>query len=169
MDLHQWPVLHFIAFFLKRLLVVVVALVAQWCLILCDPMDCSPPGSSVHGDSPGKSTGLGCHCLLQFACMHAWVYLDNTLGNQSEATDSGASVTPGPTWLPWEMKMVGGEEESIAPHICNPFMTHSEQLPSRGSSAIACVYRYSNHVWFTLLKKLGAYITHQSNVFIKRN
>ena len=24
-------------------------------------MDCSPPGSSVHGDSPGKSTGVGCH------------------------------------------------------------------------------------------------------------
>ena len=23
--------------------------VAQWCLTLCDPMDCSPPGSSVHG------------------------------------------------------------------------------------------------------------------------
>ena len=22
---------------------------AQWCLTLCDPMDCSPPGSSVHG------------------------------------------------------------------------------------------------------------------------
>ena len=22
-------------------------------------MDCSPPGSSVHGDSPGKSTGVG--------------------------------------------------------------------------------------------------------------
>ena len=21
----------------------------QFCLILCDPMDCSPPGSSVHG------------------------------------------------------------------------------------------------------------------------
>ena len=28
-------------------------------------MDCSPPGSSVHGDSPGKSTGVGCHALLQ--------------------------------------------------------------------------------------------------------
>ena len=28
-------------------------------------MDCSPPGSSVHGDSPGKSTGVGCHTLLQ--------------------------------------------------------------------------------------------------------
>ena len=26
-----------------------VCLVAQSCLILCEPMDCSPPGSSVHG------------------------------------------------------------------------------------------------------------------------
>ena len=31
----------------------------------CDPMECSPPGSSVHGDSPGKNTGMGCHVLLQ--------------------------------------------------------------------------------------------------------
>ena len=29
------------------------------------PMDLSPPGSSVHGDSPGKNTGVGCHSLLQ--------------------------------------------------------------------------------------------------------
>ena len=29
------------------------------------PLDCSPPGSSVHGDSPGKNTGVGCHFLLQ--------------------------------------------------------------------------------------------------------
>ena len=28
-------------------------------------MDCSPPGSSVHGDSPGKNTGMGCYFLLQ--------------------------------------------------------------------------------------------------------
>ena len=28
-------------------------------------MDCSPPGSSVHGDSPGKNTAVGCHALLQ--------------------------------------------------------------------------------------------------------
>ena len=32
---------------------------------LWDPTDCSPPGSSVHGDSPGHSTGVGCHALLQ--------------------------------------------------------------------------------------------------------
>ena len=34
-------------------------LVAQSCLTLCDPMDCSPSGSSVHGDSAGKNTGVG--------------------------------------------------------------------------------------------------------------
>ena len=28
-------------------------------------MDCSPPGSSVLGDSPGYNTGVGCHSLLQ--------------------------------------------------------------------------------------------------------
>ena len=40
-----------------------VCLVAQSCLTLCEPMDCSPPGSSVH--SPGKNTGVGRHALLQ--------------------------------------------------------------------------------------------------------
>ena len=28
-------------------------------------MDCSQPGSSVHEDSSGKNTGVGCHSLLQ--------------------------------------------------------------------------------------------------------
>ena len=32
---------------------------------LCDLMDCSPPGSSVHGDSPGVNTGVDFHALLQ--------------------------------------------------------------------------------------------------------
>ena len=32
---------------------------------LCDPMGCSLPGSSVHGDSPGKNTGVGSHALFQ--------------------------------------------------------------------------------------------------------
>ena len=37
----------------------------QSCLTLCNPVDCSSPGSSVHGDSPGKNTGVGCHAILQ--------------------------------------------------------------------------------------------------------
>ena len=40
-------------------------LVTQLHPTLCDPMDYSPPGSSVHGDSPSKNTGVGCHALLQ--------------------------------------------------------------------------------------------------------
>ena len=42
-----------------------LCLVAQSCPTLCDLVDYSPSGSSVHGDSPGKKTGEGCHALLQ--------------------------------------------------------------------------------------------------------
>ena len=35
------------------------------CPTLCDLMDYSPPGSSVHRDSPSKNTGVGCQALLQ--------------------------------------------------------------------------------------------------------
>ena len=38
-------------------------LLVQSCQTLCDPMD--PTRPSVHGDSPGKNTGVGCHALLQ--------------------------------------------------------------------------------------------------------
>ena len=46
-------------------------LVAQLCPTVCNPMDCSLPGSSVHARileeriSPGKNSGVGCHFLLQ--------------------------------------------------------------------------------------------------------
>ena len=61
----------------------------QSCLTLCDPMDCSPPGSSVHGDSPGKSTGVGCHALLQGIFSTQW---SNT------HLLSGGSFTTSTTW-----------------------------------------------------------------------
>ena len=38
----------------------ILCLITQLCLILFDPMDCSLSGSSVHGDSLGKNTGMGC-------------------------------------------------------------------------------------------------------------
>ena len=40
-------------------------LVAQLCPTLYNPMDCSPPSSFIHGDSPGKNTGISCHAHLQ--------------------------------------------------------------------------------------------------------
>ena len=42
-----------------------LCLITQLCLTLWDSMDSSPAGSSVHGDSPGKNTGVGCHALFQ--------------------------------------------------------------------------------------------------------
>ena len=43
----------------------VPCLVALLCPILCNPKDCSLPGSSVIGDYPGENTRVGCHALLQ--------------------------------------------------------------------------------------------------------
>ena len=42
-----------------------VCLVTELCPTLCDPMDRSPPGSSVQGNCPGKNTRVGCHAFLQ--------------------------------------------------------------------------------------------------------
>ena len=51
--------------YLFPIMVGVLCLVAQSCLTLCNSMDYSLPDCSVHGDSPGKNTGVGCHALLQ--------------------------------------------------------------------------------------------------------
>ena len=40
-------------------------LFSQSCPTLCNPMTCSPTGSCVHGDFPGKNTGVSCHFLFQ--------------------------------------------------------------------------------------------------------
>ena len=39
--------------------------VAESCLTLCEPMDCSPPGSSVHEIFQAGILEQGCHFLLQ--------------------------------------------------------------------------------------------------------
>ena len=43
--------------------------VTQSCPTLNDPMDCRPPGSSVHGIFQEWCTGVGCHCLLHHCLM----------------------------------------------------------------------------------------------------
>ena len=60
---------------LRRHVLLLVSLLCHFCsldMLSCsvvsdsrNPMDCSPPGSFVNGDYPGKSTGMGCHVLLQ--------------------------------------------------------------------------------------------------------
>ena len=43
----------------------VLCLVAQSCATLWIPMDRGALQAAVHGDSPGKNTGVGCYALLQ--------------------------------------------------------------------------------------------------------
>ena len=33
--------------------------------VVSNSMDCGQPGSTIHGDSPGKNTGVGFRALLQ--------------------------------------------------------------------------------------------------------
>ena len=74
------------------------------CPSLGDPMDWSPPDSSVHGDSPGKNTGVGCHALFQRifptqglnpGLLHCWRIL-YILSHQG----SSCSPVPGGLFLP---------------------------------------------------------------------
>ena len=59
----------------------VLCLVTQSCLILCNLIDCSPPGSSVHGDSPGKNTGVGCLPYSRESSQpRAWIQVSHIAG-----------------------------------------------------------------------------------------
>ena len=49
----------------SRVITIGKELVSQSCPTLWDPMDCSPPGSSVHETCPGKDITVGYHFLLQ--------------------------------------------------------------------------------------------------------
>ena len=55
-----------LAFPLRHLMQgILLCCVFQSYLTLHGPMDCSPPGSSVHRDSPGRNTGVGCLAFFQ--------------------------------------------------------------------------------------------------------
>ena len=55
-------ILHKVTFTVVK---VMLYMTAQSCPTLCNPMDCSPPGSLYPWDFPCKNTGVGYHSLLQ--------------------------------------------------------------------------------------------------------
>ena len=73
------------------MLYAVPCLVTLLCPTLCVPVDCSPPGSSVHTDSPGENTGVGCHALLQ----EIFPTQESNPGLPALQTDSLPFETPG--------------------------------------------------------------------------
>ena len=74
----------------------VLCLVAQSCLAVCEPMDHSQPGSSVHRDSLGKNTGLGRHALLvplaAAAAAAKSLQLCPTLRNPIDGSPPGSAI-----------------------------------------------------------------------------
>ena len=90
--------------------------VTQSCLIFSDPMDCSLPGSSIHGIFPGKSTGVGCHCLLQCLCYISTNRISRTLRMQSYS-------------LVWYLK-----PSTMRPAPGVTLLAQSHQIPNTGAT-----------------------------------
>ena len=89
---------------------------------LCDPMDCSPPGSSVHGDSPGTRSG-GEKGLRGSGAGTLGVPLGGTRRKTSPCIDCGAA--PAAAWR----LVSGGKTDPCG----TPFSTHRKAGPWKQS------------------------------------
>ena len=78
------------------------------CLTLCNVMTCGQPGSSVHGNFPGKNTLVGCHFIFQgsfltqglnlhLLCLLHWQVILYCLSHQG----SSQHITE-PRWHCWQ-------------------------------------------------------------------
>ena len=91
-------------------------------------MDCSQPGSSVHGIFPGKNIGVGCHflfqgilltqgskpCLLHWQqVLYPWTIGEAHIHNQFSSAQSCLTL-----WNPW-----------ITAHQASLSITNSQSLP----------------------------------------
>ena len=95
----------------------VLRLVTQSCPTLCNPMDCHPPGSSVHRDSLSKNTGVGCHALLEGIILTQrlnpglpQLQVDSSLSEPGKKILSCETIEQNLTacltkqWLPWSQE-----------------------------------------------------------------
>ena len=96
-------------------------LVALSCPTLCNPMDCSSPSSSVHGDSPGKNTGVPCpppgdlpHPGIEPGC-------------PALPSDSSLSETPGKLYKEYKWSINFKNYESLHQSSCCSAMSNSLQ------------------------------------------
>ena len=112
-SLHFWP------FLILCVCVCVLSRSVKSCPTLCDLMDCSLPGSSVHGDSPGKNTGVDCHALLQGIF----------------PTQGSNPVLPYCIWIIYHLSHQGSPR--ILEWIAYPFFRGSSQ--ARGWTRFSCI------------------------------
>jgi len=57
-------------------------------------MDCRPPGSSVHRDSPGKNTEVGCHALFPTQGLNPGLSHCRQIPDQQSHQGSPTSMLP---------------------------------------------------------------------------
>ena len=85
-----------------------LVLVTQSCLTLCHPMDCSPPGSSVHWILPAR--------ILE------WVGIPFSRGSSPPRDGTHVSCIPGRFFTIWDTKEVRVHSEnrnsSLQSHLC---------------------------------------------------
>ena len=120
-------------------------LIAQSCLTLCNPMDCSPPGSSVHGILQAR---VGCHFLLQgifplqvLSPRHLHCQVDSATEPPVVLKFESASASPGglPSPLPasslvgmgWGQRMciLNNFPGDVRPLVQGPYCIYYEVLP----------------------------------------
>ena len=94
---------------------------AKWlqsCLILYNPIDGSLSGSSVHGNFPGKNTGVCCHSLLQ------GIFPPRDQTGTSYVSNSSGFLTTTPPGLCSEYQLVSVRHFSLgSPLIVQGSMT----------------------------------------------
>ena len=142
-----------------------VCLVAQSCPILCNPMDDSLPGSSVHGDSARKNTGMGCHAHLQGTLPNPGTELrspslqEDSLPSEPSGKSSvqfSCSVVSDSLWPhrlqhasltcpppPWSLLKLMSIGQWCYPTISSsviPFFSHYQSFPALGSFPVGQLF-----------------------------
>ena len=100
--------------------------VAQSCPTLCDPMDCSLPLLLCPWDFPGKSTGVGCHFLLQRIepgslphCRQMLYHLSYQGGSDGKGLLPSKSRCPSSRWA-WRTLFSFLSHPPLSNFLCNP-------------------------------------------------
>ena len=108
---------------------------------LFDPVDCSTSDSSVHGDSPGSNTGVGCHFLLQGILLTQGLNpcLLSLLHWQACSLPLKVKVAQlGPTLCdPMDYTVCGILQARILERVAVPFSRRSSQ--SRNRTRVSCI------------------------------
>ena len=132
-----------------------VCLVAQSCPTICHPVGYNPPGSSVHGDSPGKNTGVSAMLSSRGSCQpRDWTQI-------SRIPDSSLSEPRGkPTYPTSNLIQCIWAESGLNLRLCSPrphYMVYQASYALRewvpkvsGWGLTNCLLLIPTHSWEAL-------------------